>query len=489
MKTTFALSTLKALLALSMVTSFVACTTHAQDRKPANMGTQDSGGGSGLAEGVYDSFIVDVSKLPAYIKYIKPIFNNLSATDAHQDANQEGGEIILRYKTWYLAPMKLSKISKDVIGFSASEDENFQYAIQTKNKIVIDKDLFDKMLLEDPINGEKKQAWLILHEIVMTLYLTKYVDLFTLANTICANGGACNLYQSESLREYIKFKFAPQKFRPLSVDDYEHIRTVTAWMMDHGLDKDLTKARMDKIFYAHNFDKRFSNPNQQGPSKDIKISDSGSAMIKAFQRGSALGTLPVKCYGMKTKTLFDCTLEITKGDEEKVYLKSDGTTPRFITEIPYFINLKSKDLNVSVRSRTGINTTGSTNQDSFFSIATFDFGRHDKCEIGGSHRATLTFLKSQTDVNAADFVGDKGIYDIAAVLFIPRVIYQIDKDLGMYSEVHEAAPKVTSLQNDTILMVNDATDLREAEAMTKIMMASLESQAQVQPCYNIIPSK
>jgi hypothetical protein len=491
MKTKLALSTLKTLLALSMVTSFVACTTHAQDRKPANMGTQDSGGGNGLTEGVYDSFVVDVRKLPAYIKFIKPIFDKLDASDPTRRPGKEGTESILRYKTWYLAPMTLSKISKDVIGFSSSEDENIQYAIQTKNKIVIDKNLFDGMVENDPVHGEEKQAWLLLHEMTMSLYLQKYVDLFTLNKTICANGGACDQISAdmESAKEYIKYKYAPEKFRPLNADDYDHIRTVTAWIMNHGLDKDLTSARMSKIFQAHNFDKRFFNQPAQEPSKDIKISDSGAAVIKAYQRGSALGTLPVKCYGIKTKILFDCTLEISKGSEEKVQLKSSDKGEPFITETPFFISLRSRDLNISVRSTMGRDAQGSTNQNSFFSITTFDFGRYDKCEIGGSHRNAMTFLKSQTDVNAADFNGDKAVYDIAAMLFMQNVIFQIDSDQGMYSSVRDAYPKVTSLQNDAILMINDATDLKEAEAMAKIMMTGLASSIQSMPCYNIIPSK
>lgn len=457
MKSNLTITTLKAVLALSMVTSFVACTSNAQSRKPAALGTQDTGGGNGLADGkIYEAYIIDVKELPAYQKYVKPILQKLD-DEKDKKEGKEGFEALLRMKSWYLAPMSLKPLSKDAIGFSVSDVENVQYAVQTKHKIVIDKNLFDKMSLEE-------QGRLIWHEIVMNLYLVKYMSFAEISEAICRGGGECqNAQDLEAVTAYVEVKYKAQKYRPLSKSDYEHIRAATAWLFKYGNSTEVTRSKIFRILLSHNFDGRIFNPqNDSEKRKEIKIENSPAVLLKAYQKGLVLGSLPTKCYGLVTGIEFDCKITFEKQAPRKVpYGKY------MVDETPFVIKIESDKVTRVLTTQMNSSTSGEISSNGFYNFMMFENGNFNSCSLGGKREISFTMLSTQDDYMSDTFDVNKAVFDIEAVTFETAVIFEVGEEKEYYTDVRAQTPRVTSLENDVIVALRDPADFPEVQAYMK----------------------
>lgn len=131
-------------------------------------GTSDGAGGSGINFKMLESYKVEPAELPAAKKLLKKIIEKNEVTN--DEENSFNFEEFFVLKNWYIAPITLKTIPKDVLGISMTDDKHQQIAIQTKEAIWIDQNYFDKM-------NEKEQATLLAHEAVMGLYLLRFLDL------------------------------------------------------------------------------------------------------------------------------------------------------------------------------------------------------------------------------------------------------------------------------------------------------------------------
>lgn len=237
---------------------------------PDSKGTSDQGGGGNLINGKpLDFYKKEITELPEYTKYIKPIDEKLN--DIREDNQADNGvtylETLAKRKTWYLVPVKLDAIEAARIGTNFKSDQG---AYQTEKEIFIS-DLIYKDL------DEEHKAQLLLHEIVMAFYLVKYEDgkfyceAFKKANVreSCLSGFADTGSKDE-------FKPAQKKGKFLEADEYESIRHVTEWLYTQY--KNLTMLKFEEKMVEKKFDPRVFNARnvidrQKNEPTELSIKD------------------------------------------------------------------------------------------------------------------------------------------------------------------------------------------------------------------------
>ena len=130
-------------------------------------GTADTGGGTGFLHKVFESYIVDPTKLSAYKIYLKPLLDNITNAETNESARLD---VFFGMKTWYVAPVRLNKISKSALGITFIRTKTQQIAIQSRRSIWVDADIFNKKM------SPKAQADVLAHELIMTMYLIKFMS-------------------------------------------------------------------------------------------------------------------------------------------------------------------------------------------------------------------------------------------------------------------------------------------------------------------------
>lgn len=214
-------------------------------------GTSDQGGGGNLINGKpLDFYKKDITMLPEFIKYIKPIDEKLN--DIRDDHQADNGvtylETAAKRKTWYLVPLKLDEIEAARIGTNFKSDQG---AYQTEKEIFISELIYKDL-------DEEHKAQLLLHEIVMAFYLVKYED----------GKFYCDAFKKVSVRENClssffdmstkdEFKPAQKKGKFLEPDEYESIRHVTEWLYTQY--KTMTMLKFEEKMVEKQFDPRVFN--------------------------------------------------------------------------------------------------------------------------------------------------------------------------------------------------------------------------------------
>lgn len=219
---------------------------------PDSKGTSDQGGGGNLINGKpLDFYKKEITELPEYIKYIKPIDEKLS--DIREDNEFDNGvaylETAAKRKTWYIVPVKLDELEAARIGTNFKSDQG---AYQTE------KEVFISELIYKTLKDDEHKAQLLLHEIVMAFYVVKYED----------GRFYCEAFKKQSVRETCnssiaesntKDEFKPQqrKGKFLEPEEYESIRHVTEWLYTQY--KSMTKLAFEEKMLEKNFDPRVFN--------------------------------------------------------------------------------------------------------------------------------------------------------------------------------------------------------------------------------------
>lgn len=318
MKTT--ITQLSKILSLSALTFIVACTQGNQAlQKPKGaptapsaapqpapskaLGTTDGGGGNAINGKMLESYIIHPEELSAVknklADIIKGAFSDPEDVDTKANKN---GNIIFKLKTWYLVPMNLNQVNKKALGIEFTEDQTEQVAIQTKDEIWINSQIFEKM-------SEEEQAKLILHEAVMNYYLLKFQKLSEMCGQIRKVGGDCggNVDPAE-LDEYYK----PEPERALNAQDYSSIRFVTRWLWENG--SNVKQDKFQEVAYRYGFDKRFAPPVGDGSATTRLSKAEILPMIEAAKYG---GKLRQKCTAPDLNSSFNCELDFKVLVEEK----------------------------------------------------------------------------------------------------------------------------------------------------------------------------
>jgi hypothetical protein len=314
MKTGFLIS-FNGILALITVNLLVACQPKSVDSERApvtkQFGTSDTGGGTGIDNKVYESYIVDITKHPAFLNYVKPLLVNIKDADGKSNSNPETENKFLAYKTWYIAPVDLEKVGKETLGVSFQANETQQIARQTKREIWIDSRIFEKMSLKD-------QGDLILHEMIMSMYFVKfmtYTELCQIGTMTTKVDGKETTTDCTKVPDIFKNSFKPEESRPLNAEDNENIRYVTGWILQNGT-SEINQIELIKLLRTKKFDKRLFNPEnykKNGESSEIKLETTGRAIFDAMKATELSGFLPNICKDLGSEAKQNCRIEVSEG--------------------------------------------------------------------------------------------------------------------------------------------------------------------------------
>lgn len=307
MKKIFQFALMAALTILS-VDLLVACqpkdakspVVGAQNASP--QGTSDSGGGTGIDGKVFESYIVDPTKLEAFEKIVAPTLLNL----LNEKGERDGSFLkIFKWRTWYIAPVELDKIDKGSLGVSFMKNETQQIARQSMKNVWIDKRIYDKMSLQD-------QGDLLLHEFVMSVYFIRFMSIGDLcAMAIMAKEGSDCSTIPENLPKFFK----PEPTRALNEADNDSIRFVTGWLKQNARTQ-ITQEDFYTVLFHKNFDKRFFDPKrngaESGPAEQIKLNV--SQIVNLLKAGDLTRTMPDQCVLLDGEKPFDCRLKWTASE-------------------------------------------------------------------------------------------------------------------------------------------------------------------------------
>lgn len=297
---------MKLLFVLSILCSvfFIACDS--SSNKVIVDGTSDSGGGNGIENKAYEAYIVKPENLPAYKTYIEPKMQQIRSL-MPKEADPKILDRWLLYKTWYLAPVELKTISKEIIGVSFASDKTEQLAIQTRKSVWLDSVKFNKMTMQD-------QATLMIHEMVMSLYYLKNKSW----EDVCKEKIFFSAQCTQQAIDIYNDIFPGEEPRPFDHTDYENIRAVTGIFMGHLDIK--TIEDVDSILIQNHFDRRFTakgmfNASENEKEQIIYSTNSNvdfDVIEKMLQTSKILNKFPNHCKGISTQQEYDCNLVYSK---------------------------------------------------------------------------------------------------------------------------------------------------------------------------------
>lgn len=329
-------SALQILLACSIDSSKTAA-----DKSAPVQGTGDGGGGNAIDNKMLESYIIDPAEIPAVQKYVLPILQKIATNEKGQYQSW------MKMKTWYRVPVKLSQIPRATLGVPYSEEKLQQVAIQTDAEIWIDDQVFSKM-------SEIEQAKLVMHEVVMMRYLSRFEKISDLCAKMERGGQSC---QSDSNSE-LDFKemdkiYEPEEKRDLTAADYNIIRTVTSWIFSNST----TISKEEFEAYAQRSglsDSRFGESSKP-VDKEKKISFKDLELL--ISAAKYTNELPRECYSVSLNKKFKCEVSIELKDSvfksKTNVTKADGSVLEqdFETKVKALV-VKVKDLELGTEFST-----------------------------------------------------------------------------------------------------------------------------------------
>jgi hypothetical protein len=428
----------------------LACSSSSDNKGAAPFidGTSDSGGGNGIENKAYEAYIVKPENLPAYKNIVAPKLKKILAL------SPIGAEKALPlfqrwvlYKTWYIAPVSLGTISKEVIGVSFSKDNTEQLAIQTKRSIWMNSTRFHQMSQDD-------QATLIIHEMVMSLYYLKYKTWEEISNDRLLTPQPLTPEDLEMLHEL----YPPTPLKPFDSDDYENIRTVTAGFL--GEIHFNSAEEVDALLISKKFDPRFTFLMGTGDGVTYKARFEFSAtsltdveFMRIVNSAELLGRTPNKCHGLRFQDPFDCTFSIRLID---VALKGG---PKYLQNLLQ-VNSSNPAFPISFAGMTQFGETYHAG-----TIEFVDFKKRISTYILLSNPFPTspvigTKFYSVTMVFVEDLTQSNSVPTLLGLIAAPGVV--IGTDAKNPRECSYGKPTVSSLQTDAILSYAEhLTDLEK----------------------------
>ncbi len=260
------------------------------------MGTGDGGGGNAINFKMLESHIVDPMTFSVKDRVLKMLEN--TAPDLEGKAQS-----VFRLKTWYMAPIKLNSIPKNVLGIEFTDDRVQQIAIQTDHEIWIDSKLYEQM-------SEDEQARLVLHETLMTLYTMRFKEMSEICKEVKRVGlSDCQIDKPESLDELMR----PEPRRRLNEKDYNSIRAMTAWFFQNegalSYEKYLAASALNGFR-----DSRFTEDKRSeidSLPEDVKVKRMSSQQLYVLlKEASVTNSLAVGCAALKLQKDIPCTFDV-----------------------------------------------------------------------------------------------------------------------------------------------------------------------------------
>ena len=374
-------------------------------------GTSDSGGGTGVEGKIFEAYIVDPMTLPEFKEHLAPRFANLTTKRDEQKL-----DMIMKLKTWYIAPVELDKVAKDLLGVSFIKNSTTQIARQKLFEVWIDGRIYNH---KDRTTYDK--AVTLAHEWVMAMYMMKFMtmaDMYKAAPDMI-QGCATDTEQFDKLAP-------PVPVRALDESDNENIRFVTDWFLRNSL-KPLDVTDFLRVLKARNFDKRFFDPSSDYPDRKTEVLKvSRGEMLTALKGSTLTNTMPNRCTGNESGKTVDCKLEFeeAKGGMH-VRITLPGHAP---IEFDTFVY---DEVDLSLSGDPGTTDLYSMNF----------FNGLEKPHVGDrGHTLSLLFNTTKT----------KGQIELRSATLRTGVIVSIDKKRDPVCFVR--APKVESLADDGLII-------------------------------------
>ncbi len=254
-----------------ILTIFVGCKPRGQSpahTPPASMtqGTADSGGGNTFNGKPLESYIVDITLLPAFKNQVEPILEDLKYFSVGNYAFQ----FLIKNKAWYFIPEDLTTLPKEKIG-SAVHSE--QAALQDFKQIWINSKIFDAM------TSEEDQAKLILHELLMGLKLLKFDSARQECLGYSVSPESSHLecgYFSESARG---------KPSDLKEKDYAQIRASVDEIFSRHKELFDKSGEWEDIFFRHGYSSSYIRFSKFATNKTITLADVNTIISQAKMIG------------------------------------------------------------------------------------------------------------------------------------------------------------------------------------------------------------
>ncbi|GEM_PF-4314414 len=253
------------------------------------MGTGDGGGGNAINFKMLESHLINPMDMDLVKNRVNPALQKMF-NEPENTTNYN----YFAMKNWYLAPIVLKTIPKEVLGIEFTADRHQQVAIQTEHAVWIDSNIFEKMT-------EDEKARLLVHEVLMGVYLTRFETLENLCASVrrMTDEKACEGFTSNIAKLP---QYQPEQKRKLNEGDYEKIRAMTAWFFRNEADLSLLsyEKQAKKIgFMDKRFDNKIAGENLEISQKDLML-----ALEKARISGRFMST----CKAVETQKTFACEL-------------------------------------------------------------------------------------------------------------------------------------------------------------------------------------
>jgi hypothetical protein len=419
-------------------------------------GTSDSGGGTGFDGKVFESFIVDPLELPAYKQYLDSLLKNITAAKGQKPTRYS---MFFELKTWYIAPVELDKIKKDVLGISFINSATQQIARQTSTEVWIDKKIYD-----DQMKSEEERAKLLLHELVMNMYLIKFMSY----NDICRVEETSRQVTPEerdsckpsATHDAFNDSLPPEKPHPLGDEDNANIRFVTGWLWRNAK-VPIAETEFIRILASKGFDRRFFKPANYG-DKTAKVADLKITRLELFRAiaGAKLtGNMPNICTGISSGKAQECQFDVAHSTIEY----SNTKFPAFIFSLKT-AGAESIEIN-SLEGTDDVSLGASEDSDGrvFYTYMFFDW--RSLIRIGDrSYFGLLMFSKDVAYENAPLI--------LESIILKPGVIVSTNKVKAPFCTLR--SPNVDKFTDDGLIIRrkgNGSTMLERMYSMTPPMAA------------------
>lgn len=283
----------RSIICLSVLMSMTilgGCTVSRQDKSAQNpQGTTDGGGGNAIDNRMLESYIIKPEDLPATKLHIAKKIAQLFG-----DEQDPSGHMIFKIKTWYLIPASLKQANKKALGIEFTEDQTQQVAIQTRDEVWINSNIFNKMSIEE-------QAKLILHESMMTFYMVKFLSIQEICDKSEKAGHHCEI-PSLGTKKFEEL-YKPEPERPLIAQDYNAIRSITNWVWNAN--DDLDQSDFYRVSIAEGFDSRFYSRSADKEEQTRLPLKKFQLLLNDARYGNKIAKI---CTGLESRKSFPCEL-------------------------------------------------------------------------------------------------------------------------------------------------------------------------------------
>lgn len=270
---------------------------------------QSRDGGANAHSGkLLESHIWHPEESKAFEIYLKDIYKNAFgySTDLPETSDIFNS---FKFKTWYKLKAKLPDVGGDILGVTYPENQNQQVAIQRKENIQFDENIFDAIDLEE-------QAKSILHETIMLYYFLNFMNSkeiiiqSKLISPIPKKGDRI-IEINPKLTEFQLVNYSFEEPRMLSSSDYENIRSLTEWLFKNGKKISQNEFERKALSYGFSFFRHTVTTNDQELTNPKSIDMSNDDLKIAIEKTQFSGELEQQiCFNIYTQIQFNCKIAI-----------------------------------------------------------------------------------------------------------------------------------------------------------------------------------